>query len=197
MKQEQNSSDKKQTIFLKGKKTILRPLGEEGDTERCHRWINDSEVVQYLAGHWPVTLLEEKEWVEGGSLKTKNKISLAIVTHEGVHIGNMGADNINWIDGVTTTGAVIGDKAYWGKGLGTDAKMQLLNYFFNTLNLRKICSSVIAFNERSVAYSLKCGYKEEGRLRKHVFRNGTYHDLIRLVVFKEDWLPFWEKYNQQ
>jgi len=191
MKEENNNQ---KIVFLKGKKVILRPL-EERDAERCQRWINDPEVALYLSQHRPITLTEEKKWVMSGS--SKDSISLAIETLDGVHIGNMGADSIKWIDGTAITGAVIGEKEYWGKGFGTDAKMQLLNYLFNTLNLRKICSVAYAFNERSIAYSLHCGYKEEGRRRKHVFRNGEYHDIVDLALFKEDWLPYWKKYLEE
>ena len=41
---------------------------------------------------------------------------------------------------------MIGESEYWGRGLGTEAKMLLLDYAFNTLNLRRICSQVLAFN---------------------------------------------------
>ena len=106
----------------------------------------------------------------------------------------MGIHHINWVNGTATTGAIIGEVENRGKGYGTDAKMTLLNYMFNTLNLRKICSEVIEYNTRSYNYSLGCGYREEGRKIKHIFRNGQYWDLIQLAVFKEDWLPIWAKY---
>ncbi len=61
----------------------------------------------------------------------------------------MGIHRINWKDRTATTGAVIGEKAYWDKGYGSEAKMLVLDYAFNMLNLRKICSQVLAFNKRS------------------------------------------------
>ena len=74
--------------------------------------------------------------------------------------------------------------------------MLLLNYAFNTLNLRKIVSRVVSFNRRSKAYSEKCGYKVEGVLKKDIFKDGEYHDLICMAVFKDDWLPLWEKFRK-
>lgn len=58
-------------------------------------------------------------------------------------------------------------------------------------------SRVIAFNTRSAAYSKKCGYVEEGRLRAQVHRFGQRHDEILLAVFRDDWLPLWEKYQAE
>jgi RimJ/RimL family protein N-acetyltransferase len=192
MKEENNSQ---KIVFLKGKKVTLRPLDEK-DIERCCRWINNPEVAIFMNGHWPKGLEAEKKWLAESSAK-KDGFSLAIETLDGVHIGNMGVFDIHWTDGVATTGAMIGEKEYWGKGYGTDAKTQLLNYLFNTLNLRKICSRAYAFNERSIAYSLHCGYKEEGRQKKHVFRNGEFHDVVNLALFKEDWIPYWKKYLEE
>jgi RimJ/RimL family protein N-acetyltransferase len=79
---------------------------------------------------------------------------------------------------------MIGEKEYWGKGYGTEAKMLLLDYAFNVLNLRKITSGVIAFNERSYNYSMRCGYKREGILKSHIYRDGKYWDVYQLAVFK-------------
>jgi len=96
---------------------------------------------------------------------------------------------------VATTGAVIGEKDCWNKGYGTDAKMALLEYAFNTLNLRKIMSSVIAFNGRSKRYSEKCGYRVEGRIRAWHFKNGRYWDEMIMSVTKSQWLAAFERYR--
>jgi len=182
-------------IFLKGRKVILRPLNKETDLEHITRWINDQEVTQYLFAYLPATKQSEAEWL--GSLdKDKDQIVLAIETLNGKFIGSMGLHRINWKDRIATTGAMIGEKTYWGKGYGTDAKMLLLEYAFNTLNLRKICSTVIAFNQRSLRYSLHCGYKIEGKLRKQIFKNGRYWDEFVLGLFKKDWLPIWKRYKK-
>jgi RimJ/RimL family protein N-acetyltransferase len=94
---------------------------------------------------------------------------------------------INWIDRTATTGAMIGNKKYWNNGYGTEAKMLLLKYAFETLGLRKIHSLAFAYNERSVNYSLKCGYKIIGRQKDEKFKFGKYHDVIMLEVFQDQW----------
>ena len=181
-------------MFLRGKKTVLRPL-HESDVSLLTKWINDPEVTQFLVANMPMMQIAEKKWVEGLA-ERKNDIVLMIQTSTGIPIGVMAMHGINWVDGTTTTGAFIGEKSYWGKGYGTDAKMALLNYAFNTLNLRKICSRVLAFNKRSIAYSMHCGYVDDGVERKHAFKNGQYHDVVNLALFKGAWLPYWEKYKK-
>ena len=187
--------DKQRVIFLKGKKTILRPARKEADLENALRWMNDPEVRQFLNRYLPLDYLEEERYFDSIT-KKPNDLHLAIETLEGVCIGFMGLHNIRWNDRRASTGAVIGEKKYWGRGFGTDAKMALLKSAFHTLNLRKIDSSVMAFNERSLKYSLKCGYKIEGRRREQFYVDGKYWDEVLLTVFREDWEKVWKKYQR-
>ncbi|TSC69945.1 MAG: GCN5-like N-acetyltransferase [Parcubacteria group bacterium Gr01-1014_46] len=181
-------------VFLSGKKTILRPVFRE-DIPYLLKWINDPDVRQFVASIFPTTQKFEEDWVDGLG-KDKDNIVVVIETKEGKPIGLMGLHRIDWVNRLATTGALIGDKEYWGKGFGTDAKMALLDYAFNTLNLNRINSDVIAFNERSLNYSLHCGYQVEGRKRQAMFRHGKYWDRIELGLLREEWLPLWEKYRE-
>ena len=183
-------------VFLKGKRVALRPLRKETDLENCVRWMNNEEIRRFITVYLPVNFRSEEEWFEKLA-KDKENIVLAIETSEGKFIGIMGLHRINWKDRTATTGAIIGDKEYWGKGYGTEAKMLLLDYVFNTLNLRKIGSMVIAYNKRSLAYSLHCGYKIEGVLKKQIFKEGRYWDEIILGVFKNDWLSARKKLKER
>jgi len=185
----------KRIVFLQSKRVVLRPLLKE-DIPLLVRWINDPKVSSYLNICMPMMEADENEWFEGLHKRKLNDIVLAIVV-DGMAIGTMGIHCISWKDRTATTGTLIGEEEYRGKGYGSEAKMLLLNYAFNTLNLRKVCSSVLAFNERSYRYSLNCGYKEEGRRKKQHFQYGEYWDEILLAVFREDWLPLWSVFAEE
>lgn len=187
-------SENARVVFLSGKITNLRPF-EKADIPRLTRWVNDPEIRQYILKTYPQTEKQEEEWFNKlGS--TDTDIVLAVETKDGTHIGSMGIHKIDWRNGVATTGALIGEKEYWNRGFGTDAKMQVLDYLFNTLAIRKVCSDVIEYNERSLQYSLHCGYAIEGRRKKHIFKHGKYQDVINLGLFRKDWLPIWKKYQK-
>ena len=183
-------------VFIRGKRIILRPLFKR-DIPQLLQWINDTEITQYLMAYLPITEDQEEKWLEGLPARLDTDIIFAITTLDGKLIGNMGLHGINWKDRTASTGALIGDKDYWGKVYGTEAKMLILNYAFNTLNLRKINSSVLAFNERSHAYLKKCGYTEEGRRKNQFFARGEYVDEILMAVFKHDWEPIWQEYKKE
>ncbi|MBI2640150.1 MAG: GNAT family N-acetyltransferase [Candidatus Sungbacteria bacterium] len=181
--------------MLKGKKVILRPIDIERDLERCAVWINDYEVMQFLGKPFkPITKDQERSLLQK-IISNESNVVFAIDTLEGVHIGITSLVHVCHFDGTAITGTFIGNKEYWGKGLGTDAKMVLLWYAFEVLNLRRINSHVLAFNERSVKCQLRCGYKVEGVKKQEVYKNGRYHDLVMMAVFRDDWLPLWREYQ--
>lgn len=181
--------------FLKGKNLYLRPMKKE-DLEPFLIWMNDLEIAKQNNDVFPMTKEDGESFYE--ELKGSDKrISLSICTNKDEFIGTITLNNIKWKDGITTSGIFIGNKDYHNKGYGTEAKMIMLNYAFNTLNLRKIYSNVFAINKRSLKCQEKCGYKQEGIRKEHVFVNGAYVDEIMLAVFKEDWLPIWEDYKKK
>jgi len=182
-------------VFLTGKKVNLRPF-TKNDVPIVTRWINDPEVREFISTVFPQTEKQEDEWFNRLGSSDKDVV-LCIETKEGAPIGIMGIHKINWVHRTCETGAIIGEKEYWGKGYGTDAKMYLLCYIFHTLNLHRVGSSVIEFNERSLNYSLHCGYQIEGRKRQHIFRKGKYWDLIDLGLLYEDWKPVWQKFEKE
>lgn len=193
-KQQKKRHTKNRIIFLRGRKTILRPIRRFTDLECLLVWLNDPEVRQFIQRARPLSEEEELEWLANAH-KRENDEVLAVETVRGAFIGIMGLHRINPIDRTAATGAILGKKSYWGRGYGTDAKMALLNHAFNELNLRKIESHVYSYNARSLAYSLHCGYKIEGRKRRHVFKNGRYWDLFVLGLFKKDFMPIWKRYR--
>lgn len=186
-----NIEQKLPMAFLQGEKTILRPPDKLTDLAFFYRWINDPEVIRYLTFFTPTSLKREEDWIDSLN-KDSNSVVFTITTLEGQPIGIMSIDKIDWKNRRAITGALIGEKDYWGKGYGRDAKMLLLEYIFNTLNLHKVTSTAIDFNDRSIRYNKACGYKVEGRLKKHDFRDGEYRDVVQLAVFRDDWLKKWK-----
>jgi RimJ/RimL family protein N-acetyltransferase len=157
--------------------------------------MNDPEVTQYLMRVFPLMEKEEEDWIEELP-KSKNGFAFGIVEMEKKKlIGSIGLININWQSRTATTGTALGEKEFWGRGYGTEAKMLLLDFAFNALDLFGVSSRVMAHNERSLAYGRKCGYVEVGRLPQWMRRqNGERCDEVLLVVTQEKWRPLWVEY---
>ena len=102
-------------IFLRGKRIVLCALQKERHLENSTRWVNDPENRRTLFLQQPLAPENNSSWLEHAAQGNTNQ-TFAIELLDGTHIGSMGLHKINWIDGTTTTGAVIGEKKYRGKG---------------------------------------------------------------------------------
>jgi RimJ/RimL family protein N-acetyltransferase len=182
-------------VFRQGPRLYLRPV-EEADLPLLVRYMNDPQVTQFLSMSRPVSIDQERDWFKN-LVSRENDVIVAVVTNRGLTIGTIGLHRINWIDGTAVTGSAIGDTNYWDKGFGTEAKMLLLEYGFNTLNLRKICSSVYDFNGRSMAALKKQGYVPEGILRQQHYRIGRLVDEHQFALFKETFLRVYATYKKK
>lgn len=174
--------------FLIGKKTVLRPLVMD-DAPFLNKWVNDPENRRYMTTSIPISEITEKGWIEKQSAHSMSPASITFVieTKKGKPIGTMGLNAISWVHRHATTGSMIGDKAYRGKGYAKDAKMVLLQYAFDTLGLHKIISHAFAVNLASTEYNKRCGYVQEAVLKDEFFREGRYHDVAVLACFRPTW----------
>ena len=176
--------------MLKGKLVLLRPV-QRADISSFLQWYNDPDVIQYLFMYLPMTEMAEQKFIEdlGTTRATTQLIFVieAIETDKGKPIGTIGLHNINPKDHNATFGIAVGNKQYWSKGYGTEAAELIIRYGFEQLNLHRISSSAFSFNERSIRLHLKVGFKEEGRRREAVFKNGDYIDEVMFGLLREEW----------
>lgn len=182
--------------FIVGHSVHLRPV-RESDLPYFVQWVNDPDVRKYMLTRAPMTEMAEKEWIAKGARFSRfpESIALVIETKESEKpIGTIGLHDINWIDRCATTGSMIGEVSEQGKGYATDAKMHVLKYAFDVLGMHKIISLAYAKNERSLAYSERCGYEREALFREEVFLDGKWEDIVRLACFAEPWKEQWEHY---
>ena len=74
-----------------------------------------------------------------------------------------------------------------GKGIGTRATEMIIDYVFNNYPVEKIDGNYLEGNEGSRKMQEKAGFKEETRLREHVYHQGKYKDLIHTSILREEW----------
>jgi RimJ/RimL family protein N-acetyltransferase len=75
------------------------------------------------------------------------------------------------------------DNKYIG-GCGTDALHVLIKFIFEQLNINKIKLNTFSFNKGGIKAFEKVGFKVEGILREELFRDGQYHDIYVMALFK-------------
>ncbi len=76
-----------------------------------------------------------------------------------------------------------------GRGVGSAAIAQLVEFGFVRHNLRRIHLQAIASNVAAIRAYEKCGFVVEGRQREHAWVRGAYEDIVRMGILRSDWTP--------
>lgn len=71
-----------------------------------------------------------------------------------------------------------------GRGVGTAAIRQLVEFGFVRRNLRRIHLQAIASNAGALRSYAKAGFVEEGRLREHAWVRGRYEDIVLMGILR-------------
>ncbi|MEZ4865827.1 MAG: GNAT family protein [Caldilineaceae bacterium] len=174
--------------MLQGNKVLLRAMTRE-DLERQCQFNNDVEVEVAGGGDPPLpqalARLQAEYDANVGS-GGRDGTGFAIEA-DGKFIGQCALFNFDHVARRCELGITIGDKAYWGRGYGTDAVRLLLDYAFRHHNLHRVALSVNSTNARAIGAYTRCGFVEEGRLRNHAWSDGQYIDLVQMGILRHEW----------
>ena len=176
--------------YLHGNRITLREYRWD-DLPHIREWVNDYEITNNLHDVFlfPNTMHDTESFLKlmiEGSAKSKGFIISEKDTLS--YIGQIDLHQIDYKNSFATLGIVIGKKNYLGKGFGQEAIEVLQHFVFNTLNLNRLDLEVYEYNERAYKCYLKCGFKEEGRMRKKLFRDGQYWDVIIMSILKNEYV---------
>jgi len=170
--------------FMNSTQIHLRAIDKKDANLNYLSWLQDEEITKgLLTGYFPSTLTDLENYIQSVH---DNERSIMFAICENVndkHIGNVKIDNFDWIARTVELGLLIGDKNYWGKGIGSEVCKLTIDYVFQTLNFRKIILTVYENNPRAIDLYKKNGFKEEGCLKKHVFVRGEYFDKYYMGLF--------------
>ncbi|MCH2132773.1 MAG: GNAT family N-acetyltransferase [Phycisphaerales bacterium] len=150
----------------------LRSLAPGDANETYLAWLHDPEVNQYLEiRHDPPGLESLSSFIKQMN-ESKQELLLGICVKDGSHVGNIKLGPIDSGDHRAAIGILIGDRAWWGKGVATEAIEALTQYAFEELSLHRVEAGCYESNIGSARAFEKAGWSIEGR-RKH--RRATLH----------------------
>jgi len=171
--------------ILRGEKISLEPMRLE-DIDTFRDWLSDLEITRYLLVRFVPSRRQEEEWYDHAA-RNESSVHWSIVAG-GTPIGNTGIHGIDWINRHATTGTIIGDREYWGKGYASEAVRLRTGYAFSELGLERLETESLAENHAMHRVLEKSGYIRIGLRRRHVYRGGTWHDAILFELLRQDWL---------
>tara|TARA_B110001452_G_C15228160_1_gene425615 strand:- start:615 stop:1172 length:558 start_codon:yes stop_codon:yes gene_type:complete len=184
--------------MLIGENIKLRPL-KMSDLEKSHEWRNNIEIIKMTQGiRFPKTFEMDKDWFDYTlNDKSNRHIYFGIdKLDNNEFVGIIQLNNIDYISGTANWGFIVGDKKNRGNNVSVEAPTLLFNYAFKVLNLKKLLGYTISLNRATFFMLLTIGnFKHEGTLKKQVFFDDKYHDVLIHSMFKEDFVKKEEKKN--
>jgi [ribosomal protein S5]-alanine N-acetyltransferase len=165
--------------FIPGERCHLRPLTRADLEGNWSHWLNDPEVTRYMfRGALPASAESNEEFYESVR-DSPNDLVLAIqAAEDDVHVGNVGLHRIDWVNRSAEFGILIGEKDYWGRGIGSEATANIVRHGFEQLNLHRIWLGVFADHESAVKVYERIGFQKEGTLREAILRDGETKDQL-------------------
>ena len=167
-------------IVLQGKNIKLRPK-EWRDVQHDYEWSRDPELAR-LDATWPINLTLS-EYIIGYEEElrrpSQGRYRFAIETPDGQHIGNCMFYDLSDVTMQTELGILIGERAFWDKGYGSEATCLLLDYIFKTTNVTKVYLHTLDWNIRAQKGFQKCGFVIQGHRQRDGY-NFILMDITRL-----------------
>ena len=173
--------------MYQSKRLILRPFREE-DAQHVMEMRSDFRDVQsYVGRPFPNDEAGEKEWI--ASMYHKGPLTnIHLVVEEketNSFVGFVVASNISYTHRNAHVGVFFHKKAR-GKGYYKEAQIVFYAYLFREINLHKVTSGIIPYNEIAVKITAAIGFQTDGVRREQFYQNGKYYDEILISLLARD-----------
>jgi [ribosomal protein S5]-alanine N-acetyltransferase len=166
----------------------LRELGGEDVSKKYISWLNDTEINKYLDTRFSTHNFETvKEFVRMNKVSNNNYLLGIFIGANDLHIGNIKLGRINNHHKIADISYLIGDTAWWGKGVATRAIRLACRVGFETLDLQKLTAGVYQTNPASAIALERNGFVIEGVRRAHGLFGDQRVDLQLFGLLREEW----------
>ena len=173
-------------IILNAEKYSLKTLLTEDATVNYQRWLNDKDITKTLETDSRLYSIEELTEVIL-SHDNKTKFIFGVFTADNYHVGNFRV-TYKLRNKVANIGLLIGDKNFWGTPIVNICRKALINWIFFSNDINKIECRPMSINYAALFNFHSQGWKQEGVLREHYFKNNKFIDAVCYGLTKNDWI---------
>lgn len=174
----------------------LAPVTKESLAAFVTPGMQQASVIRYLEVSSAPTIEDEEEWYET-TRKAKDSLVWGIwdITTDRTLIGTTSLFNIEQSPlAQATSGVMLSNKEYWGKGIASTIHKARTWYAFRQLGLVRIKSAVVHGNVASKKALQKSGYTDVYVERNTHFSDGVLHHQDNLECLNPDeraWQQWW------
>jgi len=157
----------------------LRPLSIQ-DIEKLRQWRNHPEIRKWFITQITISKDQQLQWYTNYLKKENDYVFVIVEKNSKKDIGTVSLYDIDLAKGQARAGRlIIGEEQAKGKKYGLMAYRLLINFGFNTLNLKMFHEEVLETNEASINMLIRCGFK----LMEHYKEKGV--PVIKIVLPRE------------
>ena len=167
-------------------KIAMRPI-EADDLDEMRRLRNDQSTWQYLSDATLISNEMQLRWFDNNSRSLDDRYyAIVLPDEDNRFIGIIRTDEIDYKNRSIRVGLDIVPEER-GKGYGTVGYRMLFKYFFDYHSFHRLWLCVLENNEVALKLYRNSGFKEEGKLREAVWRNGEWLDYIIMGVLEGEY----------
>ena len=150
------------------------------DKDALIEHLNDRDIYERtLRIPFPYTDASADEWlalVAKITTQQSRPVHFAIRSADDALIGGCGFDGFQFGKAHRAEVGYWLAKPFWGRSIMTAVVQRVCQHAFEEFGLVKITAHVFSHNPASARVLQKCGFQEEGFLRKHFLKDGTLLD---------------------
>ena len=150
------------------------------------KWINDPVNNKYLHYDLPLGQTQTENWYEKNK-ENSNRFD-AVIEVNNQPIGIIGLVNIDHNKKQGEYYITIGERAFASKGVAYKASLELLNYSFEELNLRKVYLFTEQENIGMQKLANRLGMLQESLILNHSRRNNQLYNAYYYSILNVDFL---------
>ena len=172
---------------LIGANLYLRPLEEADALGAYPSWLNDPDVCRFNShGESLYTQEMALSYIQSVTNNPTCIVFAMCDIHSNEHIGNIALQAISLKNKSAEFAILLGNKAFWGKGLSKEAGKLLIEYGFKTLNLHRIHCGTSEANIPMQHLALALGMDYEGRRKEALYKNGEFFDVLEYGILHKE-----------
>lgn len=173
------------TTMIGSERLNYIPLAEK-HLEELRQIRNDPTTNHWLTDIRYITPQAQKAWYERLVVDTSRLYMATEYRENGLLVGVLRSDQWDMENRSVRAGLDISPK-YRGQGYGTEAFGSFVKWLFTEHKMHRVWLLVAEPNTVAIKLYKKLGFKEEGRQRDALFREGRYWDYVSMSVLEGEW----------
>lgn len=158
---------------------------DAADAAHHHRWFNDPDVRRRLGPRYPMSLAQVTKRVTQEATFADTRFGV-VANDTGTLVGYTALRGATPENRDAELDLVIGERAAWGRGYGTEATRLTCRFGFDRMGLHRVHLWVVADHAAAIRVYERVGFVREAVARDRMFREGRWHDVLLMGLLAEE-----------